>query len=84
MQHVKTEANSESDSADSGAEEDVAMDAEDGPSPASIAREKRAFRELEGDTKVKLVTEKDFFYVTGVQGKIVGEVCGRLRLVRII
>lgn len=68
--HVKTEANSESDSADSGAEEDVAMDAEDGPSPASIAREKRALRELEGDTKVKLVTEKDFFYVTGVQGRL--------------
>ena len=70
---MKTETNSESDSADSGAEEDVAMETEDGPTPAAVARERRSLKELETDMKVKLVSDKDFFYVTGVQGKGLGD-----------
>ena len=61
------EANSESD-AESGADEDVNMDEDEEPSAAIRAREKRALRELEADQKVKVVTDRDFFYVTGVQG----------------
>ena len=61
------EANVESDSGDSGAD-DVNMETDDAPSPAAIARENRDRRELESDQKVKVVTDRDFFYVTGVQG----------------
>lgn len=66
---VKMEANVESDSGDSGAD-DVNMETDDAPSPAAIARESRARRELESDQKVKVVTDRDFFYVTGVQGRL--------------
>ena len=65
---VKTEANAESDGADSGAEEDEAMETEDGTTSAALARERRALKELETGTKVKIVHDRDFFYVTGVRG----------------
>ena len=65
---VKTEANAESDGADSGAEEDVAMETDDGTTSAALARERRALKELEAGAKVKIVHDRDFFYVTGVRG----------------
>lgn len=45
------------------------MDVDDATEEETIAdREKRFMKELENDQKTKVVSDKDFFYVTGIQG----------------